>query len=102
MESANAVHALLPVSADITYRRENEEQLSSSQHSSYRSIIGVLLYSSVGTRPDIPHSVSALARHCHALTKRHMSLVKRALRYVAGTVTVGFKYPRSGLILSPR
>ena len=78
MESASSVHAPLPVSADITYRRENEEQLSSSQHS-YRSIIGGLLYSSVGTRPNISNSVSALARHFHALTKRHMSLVKRAL-----------------------
>ena len=102
MESANAVHTPLPVNADITYKKEDEEQLSSSQHSSYRSIIGGLLYLSVGTRPDISYSVSALARHCHAPTKRHMSLVKRVLRYVAGTVTLGLKYPRSGQTLSPR
>ena len=84
IESANSVHTPLPLSSDITYKRENEEQLSSSQHSSYRSIIEIL-YLSVGTRPDISYSVSALARHCHAPTKRHMSLVKRVLRYVART-----------------
>ena len=102
MESANAVHTPLPVTADVTYKKEDEEQLSSSQRTSYRYIIGVLLYLSVGTRPDISYSVSALARHCHAPTKRHMSLVKRILRYVAGTVTLGLKYPRSGQTLSPR
>lgn len=40
MENSNAVQTPLPVSADITYRKKKEEQLSSSQHSSYRSVIG--------------------------------------------------------------
>ena len=69
--------------------------------SPYRSIIRRLLYLPIGTRPDISYSVSALARHCYAPTKRHMSVVKRVLRYVAGTVTLGLKYPLSGQTLSP-
>ena len=43
MKSALVVQKPLPVSADITYRKEYEEHLSSSQHYSYRSItVGIL------------------------------------------------------------
>ena len=56
----------------------------------------------VGTRPDISYSVSALARHCYAPTKRHILLVKRVLRYFSGIESSGLKYPRFGQTLSPR
>ena len=102
MDQANAVYTPLPQNADITPKREDESILPRDQHSLYRSIIGGLLYLSVGTRPDISFSVSVLARHCHAPTRRHMLYLKRVLRYVAGTVTLGLSYPRSGQTLSPR
>lgn len=40
IENANTVHKTLPVGADITYKKEDEELLDIIQHSSYRSIIG--------------------------------------------------------------
>jgi len=94
MASANGVHTLLPNNADLTPKREDENMLSTEQHSRYRSIIGGLLYLSVGIRPDISFSILVLARHCHEPTKRHMVYLKCILRYVVGTVTFGLTYPR--------
>eukprot|EP00972_Heterocapsa_arctica_P038481 5669739-Heterocapsa_arctica.AAC.1 len=42
----------------------------------YRSIIGMLLYLSTNTRPDISFAVSQVARFSHAPKKSHASAVK--------------------------
>ena len=58
MKSALAVHTPLPVSADVTYRKECEEHLSSCQQSSYGSITLGILYLLAKRRPDILYSVA--------------------------------------------
>ena len=56
---------------------------------SYRSIVGMLLYLSTNTRPDITFAVSQVARFNHAPKKSHASAVKTIVRYLHKTADMG-------------
>ena len=62
-------------------------------------MIGSLLYLAVCTWSDTSFSVAVLARQVYTPTYRHLALVKRIMRYVAGEVDVGFLYARSCPVL---
>ena len=55
----------------------------------YRSIIGMLLYLSTNTRPDISFAVSQVARFSNAPKKSHATAVKRIIRYLLRTADQG-------------
>ena len=55
----------------------------------YRSIVGMLLYLSTNTRPDITFAVSQVARFNHAPKKSHASAVKTIVRYLHKTADKG-------------
>lgn len=62
---------------------------------SYRSVVGMLLYLSTNTRPDIAYAVSQqVARFSHFPKKSHASAVKMLVRYLAGTKNKGVIYKR--------
>jgi len=61
----------------------------------YRSAVGSLMYLAVGTRPDIAFAVGRLAQHVEKPTKSLWVAVKRVLRYIAGTRSVGILYQGS-------
>ena len=63
----------------------------------YRSIVGMLLYLSTNTRPDISFAVSQVARFSHNPKKSHATAVKMIVRYLAGTINKGviYKKPKS-------
>lgn len=52
---------------------------------SYPSIVGMLLYLSTNTRPDITFAVSQVARFNHSPKQSHASAVKMIVRYLART-----------------
>ena len=54
--------------------------------SEYRALIGMLLYVSVNTRPDICASVSILSQKLSRPTKLDLNEVKRVIRYLKGTI----------------
>jgi hypothetical protein len=56
---------------------------------SYRSIVGMLLYLSTNTRPDISFAVSQVARFCHNPKKSHAAAVKTIVRYLHRTCEMG-------------
>ena len=60
----------------------------------YRSIIGMMLYLTTNTRPDISYAVSQVARFSHCPKKSHASAVKTIIRYLAGTKDKGVIYKR--------
>ena len=60
----------------------------------YRSVIGMLMYLSSNTRPDISYAVHQAARFSHAPKNSHAMAVKRILRYLKKTRD-------KGLVLSP-
>lgn len=52
---------------------------------SYPSIVGMLLYLSTNTRPDIAYAVSQVARFNHSPKQSHARAVKQIVRYLART-----------------
>ena len=68
---------------------------------SYPSIIGMLLYLSTNTRPDIIFAVSQAARFTHNPKQSHATAVKTIIRYLAKTSDKGMivKKPKTALKL---
>jgi hypothetical protein len=62
----------------------------------YRSIIGMLLYLSTNTRPDITFAVSQVARFSHAPKQSHATAVKMILRYLKRTADFGMTVQPTG------
>jgi hypothetical protein len=60
----------------------------------YSSIVGMLLYLSTNTRPDITFAVSQLARFSLNPKQSHAKAIKIIVRYLAGTIN-------KGIIFSP-
>ena len=52
---------------------------------SYQSIIGLLLYLMIGTRPDIAYAVTKLAQFAANPSQEHLHSAKYVCRYLAGT-----------------
>jgi hypothetical protein len=61
----------------------------------YQQLIESLMWSSVHTRLDLAYSVRVLSRYAHNPGSIHCALVKRVLRYVAGTINVDLTFERS-------
>eukprot|EP00252_Welwitschia_mirabilis_P004570 TRINITY_DN14889_c0_g1_i4.p1 TRINITY_DN14889_c0_g1~~TRINITY_DN14889_c0_g1_i4.p1 ORF type:complete len:342 (-),score=63.55 TRINITY_DN14889_c0_g1_i4:372-1256(-) len=57
----------------------------------YRSAVGSLLYLTA-TRPDIQYAVGVVARFMSNPKEKHWNVVKKILRYVAGTLHFGLLY----------
>lgn len=60
----------------------------------YRSVVGMLLYLSTNTRPDIAFAVSQVARFSHEPRQSHATAVKMIVRYLAGTKDKGVIFKR--------
>ena len=81
MEDCNGVDtpaATTPLGADVDGLPFNEQW-------EYRSIIGMLMYLSSNTRPDIAYAVHMCARFSHDPRNSHAVGVKRILRYLKRT-----------------
>ena len=59
----------------------------------YRSVVGMLLYLSGNTRPDITFAVSQVARFTHNPKKSHATAIKMIVRYLAVTIEKGIIIP---------
>ncbi|XP_031102077.1 uncharacterized protein LOC116005983, partial [Ipomoea triloba] len=60
----------------------------------YRSIAGALQYLTI-TRPDLSFAVNLLCQHMHAPTTAHWEQLKRVLRYVKCTMSLGLRLRKS-------
>ena len=60
----------------------------------YHSAVGSLLYLSTRTWPHIAFAVSTVARFCEKLTKQHWIAVKRILRYLNDSQSLGLLYSK--------
>lgn len=59
-----------------------------SDLSLFRSIVGAIQYITF-TRLDITYVVQQLCLHFHAPRNAHLTAMKRVLRYLSGTTTLG-------------
>ncbi|GFH62197.1 hypothetical protein CTEN210_18673 [Chaetoceros tenuissimus] len=62
----------------------------------YPSVVGMVLYLSNNTQPDITVAVSQVARFTHTPKQSQLSAVKRIIRYLKGTINNGtiFRVPK--------
>ena len=74
-----------PLGADKLGEPFNEEW-------SYSAAIGMLLYLSSNTRPDIQYAVHSAARFSHSPKKSHGQAVKRIVRYLIDTKDRGLEF----------
>jgi hypothetical protein len=51
-----------------------------------RLYVGTLMYTMLGTRPDIAYSVACVSRYASNPTPAHMKAVKRIFSYLHGTL----------------
>ena len=63
---------------------------------SYASVVGMLLYLSGNSRPDISFAVSQAARFTHSPKQTHAKAVKKIVRYLKGTRDKGLIFRPTG------
>ena len=86
-----------PINTPMEFRlavKEKSEDEKPFDKTKYRSLIGMLLYVALGTRPDIAYSVGVLAKFSENPTETHWKYVQRVLRYLKSTINFGLKYHR--------
>lgn len=80
-------------SMNINEKLQHEDGTEKANQRLFRSLVGGLNYLT-HTRPDIVFRVSVVSRFMHNPTKQHFGVVKRILRYVAGTFDFGIWYSK--------
>jgi hypothetical protein len=78
----------VPTPADTKPKASTTEGTPIANVTSYRSLAGALQYLTI-TRPDIAYAVQQVCLHMHAPRDVHMTMLKRILRYIKGTATLG-------------
>jgi hypothetical protein len=79
--------------------QEEEEDMS---HVTYASVVGILMYAMVFTRPGIAHAVGVLSMYMSKPEKENWTTVTRVFRYLHGTARYGLCYqgrPRLNRVL---
>lgn len=62
----------------------------------YQSAVGSIMYSMVGTRPDLAHAVGVISRFMSRPLKEHWLAVKWVMRYIKGTVDTKLSFKTKG------
>ncbi|KRX69779.1 Retrovirus-related Pol polyprotein from transposon TNT 1-94 [Trichinella sp. T6] len=81
------------LSAELFPRTEAEK--AEMQNMPYRSLVGLLMYLSVSTRPDIAFAVSLLSQFNENYCSHHWTAAKRVLRYLKKTASYGLRFQRN-------
>jgi hypothetical protein len=86
----NAAPSSLPMDPGLKLRRANYKNMSKDELDEikklpYRSLVGCLLYLSIGTRPDITYSVQQLSQYLDCYSYAHWNAAIRVVRYLSGT-----------------
>ena len=75
------------VSTDDSVSNLDIEPLNISEQKYYQSVVGTLLYVSLGTRPDISYAISVLCRYMQSPTKIDKQALTQLLRYIKGSLS---------------
>ena len=92
---ADAANISTPM--DATYHTTLDDEKEDKYPT--REAIGCLTYIANATRPDISFAVNNLARNVSHPTKRLWNAIKRIIRYLKATKTIGLTFRRSDLTL---
>ena len=67
------------------YKKLSRDELDQITKLPYRSLVGCLIYLSIGTRPDITYAVQQLSQFLDCYTYAHWNAALRVVRYLSGT-----------------
>jgi histone deacetylase 1/2 len=96
MMDCKAVATPLPSSEKLSLY--DGEKLGPQDSTRYRSIVGALQYLTL-TRPDISFAVNKVCQFLHSPTTVHWLAVKRILRYLKGSLSLGLRICKSTSML---
>ncbi|KPJ16606.1 Retrovirus-related Pol polyprotein from transposon TNT 1-94 [Papilio machaon] len=65
----------------------------------YQELVGSLMYLAVCTRPDVAFAISYLSQFNSCYGEQHWQTLKRVLRYLKGTKSLGLVFKQSGRYL---
>jgi hypothetical protein len=74
-----------PLDANIKLQKETERM----EDVLYGKAIGSLMYTAIGTQPDISYSVMALSQYSNQPGPMHWSAIKCMFHYLRGTINHG-------------
>ena len=94
MESCHP--ALSPLDPNVWLNNPLCEDKQITDPRQYLSIVGSLMYASLGTRPDISYCVTALTRYNATPLQMHLTAARRALRYLKGTSSFKLHFSQGG------
>ena len=99
LDRANASHfstSPVPFHPNLKLSKEmcpkTDEEKAFMADISYRTIIGMLLYLMVSSRPDIAYAVCTCARYMDCPGKEHWNAVCGILKYLKGTIDLRITY----------
>ena len=79
---------------DPNIKLEPGEPETGNRSNNYASLIGLLMYAAVATRPDIAFAVNRLVSFTANHTMCHWTAAKHVLRYLKGTKNIGIIYSK--------
>ena len=86
---------------DCNVRMQKNDGVSNSvSKEHYQSMVGSLLYLSVGTRPDISQAVGEVCKYTSNPMEVHLTAVKRIFRYLKSTQTLSLLYKNTDSTLT--
>lgn len=90
MSNCAPVSAPLETGHQLTMISETDKDLDCP----YREAIGALQFLAGNTRPDLLHCVALLAKFSACPKEKHWAAIKRVLRYLRGTLSLGIKFEK--------
>ena len=88
----DAVPLSVPVDPHSHLSFLSSNDFSSTTNFSYQTIVGCLQFACIGTHPDISYAVSVAAKYCLNPSPTHCNALRRILKYLAGTLDLGFSF----------
>jgi hypothetical protein len=89
MQDCSPVNTPMDTSVKLTAAKDDEALADPKE---YASIVGGLTFAACVTRPDITCAVGQLSQFLNNPSSKHMLAVKRVLRYLQGTPSLGITY----------
>lgn len=91
-----AKHVVTPLGAHLNMRKATEAELKENaeymKSVPYCNAVGSIMYSMIGTRPDLAYPVGVISRFMSNPIKEHWLGVKWVLRYIKGTLKTRLCY----------